>query len=112
MRPEGYSGEDGGEYSEESELVPNSLAPIVPILRAANEIEEENQRVAYLCACSAFPFPFFFFYFSPMISLSVACMRSYARSLTHIGVFLIKKSIENLLKIHINSFFKFILVDA
>uniref|UniRef100_A0A0D3EPT8 1,3-beta-glucan synthase n=1 Tax=Oryza barthii TaxID=65489 RepID=A0A0D3EPT8_9ORYZ len=54
MRPEGYSGEDGGEYSEESELVPNSLAPIVPILRAANEIEEENQRVAYLCRFTAF----------------------------------------------------------
>jgi hypothetical protein len=37
---------------EESELVPSSLAPIVPILRAANEIEEENPRVAYLCTCS------------------------------------------------------------
>uniref|UniRef100_A0A0D9YA18 1,3-beta-glucan synthase n=1 Tax=Oryza glumipatula TaxID=40148 RepID=A0A0D9YA18_9ORYZ len=54
MRPEGYSGEDGGEYSEESELVPSSLAPIVPILRAANEIEEENPRVAYLCRFTAF----------------------------------------------------------
>lgn len=34
--------------------MPNSLAPIVPILRAANEIEEENQRVAYLCRFTAF----------------------------------------------------------
>uniref|UniRef100_A0A0D9V1R5 1,3-beta-glucan synthase n=1 Tax=Leersia perrieri TaxID=77586 RepID=A0A0D9V1R5_9ORYZ len=55
MRPEGLSGEDGGDYKgEESELVPSSLAPIVPILRAANEIEEENPRVAYLCRFTAF----------------------------------------------------------
>uniref|UniRef100_A0A453DH24 Uncharacterized protein n=1 Tax=Aegilops tauschii subsp. strangulata TaxID=200361 RepID=A0A453DH24_AEGTS len=43
MRTEGFSGEE-----EESELVPSSLAPIVPILRAANAIEDENPRVAYL----------------------------------------------------------------
>jgi callose synthase len=49
MRPDGFSGEDGVEIVE---LVPSSLAPIVPILRAANEIEEENPRVAYLCMCS------------------------------------------------------------
>lgn len=49
MRTEGFSGED-----EESELVPSSLAPIVPILRAANAIEEENPRVAYLCRFTAF----------------------------------------------------------
>jgi callose synthase len=48
MRPDGISGEDGADIVEE-ELVPSSLAPIVPILRAANEIEEENPRVAYLC---------------------------------------------------------------
>ncbi|KAF0917198.1 hypothetical protein E2562_017105 [Oryza meyeriana var. granulata] len=54
MRPEGFSGEDGGDYRGESELVPSSLAPIVPILRAANEIEEENPRVAYLCRFTAF----------------------------------------------------------
>ncbi|TVU33963.1 hypothetical protein EJB05_15782, partial [Eragrostis curvula] len=56
MRPDGYSGEDGGDgpQMEESELVPPSLAPIVPILRAANEIEEENPRVAYLCRFTAF----------------------------------------------------------
>lgn len=53
MRPDGFSGEDGVEM-EESELVPSSLAPIVPILRAANEIEEENPRVAYLCRFTAF----------------------------------------------------------
>ena len=33
----------------DSEIVPSSLAVIVPILRAANEIEEQNPRVAYLC---------------------------------------------------------------
>ncbi|PAN30833.1 hypothetical protein PAHAL_5G296500 [Panicum hallii] len=51
MRPDGFSGEDGVEIVE---LVPSSLAPIVPILRAANEIEEENPRVAYLCRFTAF----------------------------------------------------------
>ncbi|RLN23905.1 callose synthase 7-like [Panicum miliaceum] len=54
MRLDGFSGEDGVEIVEESELVPSSLAPIVPILRAANEIEEENPRVAYLCRFTAF----------------------------------------------------------
>ncbi|GJN12945.1 hypothetical protein PR202_ga31274 [Eleusine coracana subsp. coracana] len=57
MRPDGFSGEDGGDgplMEDESELVPSSLAPIVPILRAANEIEEENPRVAYLCRFTAF----------------------------------------------------------
>ncbi|KAJ6352483.1 hypothetical protein OIU76_001673 [Salix suchowensis] len=38
----------------DSELVPSSLASIAPILRVANEIEEENPRVAYLCRFSAF----------------------------------------------------------
>ncbi|KAG5246140.1 callose synthase [Salix suchowensis] len=38
----------------DSELVPSSLASIAPILRLANEIEEENPRVAYLCRFSAF----------------------------------------------------------
>lgn len=33
----------------DSELVPASLASIVPILRVANEIEKDNPRVAYLC---------------------------------------------------------------
>ena len=33
----------------DSELVPSSLAPIVPILRVANEIQQQNPRVAYLC---------------------------------------------------------------
>lgn len=33
----------------DSEIVPSSLAVLVPILRAAIEIEEENPRVAYLC---------------------------------------------------------------
>lgn len=33
----------------DSDFVPSSLAVIVPFLRAAIEIEEENHRVAYLC---------------------------------------------------------------
>ncbi|MED6107995.1 hypothetical protein PIB30_019221 [Stylosanthes scabra] len=43
--------EEGG---VDSEIVPSSLAVIVPILRAAMEIEEENPRVAYLCRFHAF----------------------------------------------------------
>ncbi|KAK7256070.1 hypothetical protein RIF29_29503 [Crotalaria pallida] len=42
------------EGSVDSEIVPSSLAVIVPILRAAIEIEEENPRVAYLCRFHAF----------------------------------------------------------
>ncbi|RZB51559.1 Callose synthase 7 isoform B [Glycine soja] len=38
----------------DSEVVPSSIAVLVPILRAANEIEEENPRVAYLCRFHAF----------------------------------------------------------
>ncbi|KAJ4808067.1 glucan synthase-like 3 [Rhynchospora pubera] len=38
----------------DSELVPSSLASIVPILRVANEIEEQAPRVAYLCRFHAF----------------------------------------------------------
>nr|KYP52240.1 Callose synthase 7 [Cajanus cajan] len=38
----------------DSEMVPSSLAVLVPILRAALEIEEENPRVAYLCRFHAF----------------------------------------------------------
>ncbi|KAM0855378.1 hypothetical protein ACQ4PT_049810 [Festuca glaucescens] len=53
MRTDGFSGEEPGDFIE-SELVPPSLAPIVPILRAANEIEEDNPRVAYLCRFTAF----------------------------------------------------------
>lgn len=35
--------------SIDSELVPSSLAAIVPIFRVANEIEKDNPRIAYLC---------------------------------------------------------------
>ncbi|KAK9052604.1 hypothetical protein SSX86_029234 [Deinandra increscens subsp. villosa] len=38
----------------DSELVPSSLAEIAPILRVANEIEKDNDRVAYLCRFHAF----------------------------------------------------------
>ncbi|KAH7686236.1 callose synthase protein [Dioscorea alata] len=34
---------------DENLLVPSSLAPIAPILRVANDIQERNPRVAYLC---------------------------------------------------------------
>ncbi|KAK8533838.1 hypothetical protein V6N13_028475 [Hibiscus sabdariffa] len=32
-----------------SEMVPSTLAPIVPILRVADEIEKDNPRVAFFC---------------------------------------------------------------
>ncbi|KAI3728580.1 hypothetical protein L6452_17218 [Arctium lappa] len=38
----------------DSELVPSSLASIAPILRVANEVEKDNDRVAYLCRFHAF----------------------------------------------------------
>ncbi|KAL3572626.1 hypothetical protein D5086_026530 [Populus alba] len=45
---------DEDNTSVDSELVPSSLASIVPILRVANEIEKDNPRVAYLCRFHAF----------------------------------------------------------
>ncbi|KAL4622238.1 hypothetical protein ACB092_06G283000 [Castanea dentata] len=38
----------------DSELVPSSLAPIIPILRVANEMQLLNPRVAYLCRFVAY----------------------------------------------------------
>ncbi|XP_065866870.1 callose synthase 5-like [Euphorbia lathyris] len=38
----------------DNEVVPSSLGSIVPILRIANEIEQERPRVAYLCRFYAF----------------------------------------------------------
>lgn len=40
---------DEEDPTADSELVPSSLASIIPILRVANEIESLNSRVAYLC---------------------------------------------------------------
>ncbi|KAI3781104.1 hypothetical protein L2E82_11105 [Cichorium intybus] len=42
------------EVGFDSEHVPSSLVFIVPILRVANEIEKDNDRVAYLCRFHAF----------------------------------------------------------
>jgi hypothetical protein len=47
----------------DSEIVPSSLAVLVPILRAAIEIEEENPRVAYLCELFVQLFLSFYFIF-------------------------------------------------
>ncbi|CAM0878096.1 unnamed protein product [Alopecurus aequalis] len=40
--------------TDDIELVPPSLAPIIPILRVAEKIQEENPRVAYLCRFLAY----------------------------------------------------------
>lgn len=45
---------DVDNYVVDSEMVPSSLASIAPILRVANEIEEDNPVIAYLCRFHAF----------------------------------------------------------
>ena len=41
--------QNNDEKVTDSELVPPSLAPIIPILNVADEIRPQNPRVAYLC---------------------------------------------------------------
>ncbi|KAM4094928.1 hypothetical protein ACB094_06G232000 [Castanea mollissima] len=50
----GGSLQNNDETVIDSELVPSSLAPIVPILRVANEIQQSNPRVAYICRFHAY----------------------------------------------------------
>ena len=47
----------------DSELVPSPLAVIAPILRVANEVENDNPRVAYLCNFSSLLYDFMLFFF-------------------------------------------------